>query len=373
MTRRHKLHRRDFIKFSAVGAGAALAGTVISSCGGAPPHVKGGIHQAHSPTPTTPPPEVPTTQATAVPSPTTSPAGRVALVRTDDRSEGVRRALDLLESDAVKGKSIFLKPNLNSSDPFPGSTHPETLLALSDSLNSMGAGHLTVGDRSGMGNTRAVMRGTQVLEMAEELGWSAVVFDELDSDDWNLFQPEGSHWESGFALPRPVLQADGIVQTCCLKTHRFGGHFTLSLKNSVGLVAKRIPGRAHDFMTELHNSPNQRLMIAEINVPYQPDLILLDGMEAFVDGGPDRGTKVVPGVILASQDRIAIDAVGVAILRYFGTTPEVAGGDIYDQEQIRRAAELGLGANSTDEISLITSDARSESFSAPIRDLLAAG
>ena len=74
----------------------------------------------------------------------------------------------------------------------------------------------------------------------------------------------------------PVLAADGVVQTCCLKTHRYGGHFTMSLKNTVGLVAKRVPGESYDYMTELHGSPHQRLMIAEANAAYTPDLIVLD-------------------------------------------------------------------------------------------------
>ena len=57
-------------------------------------------------------------------------------------------------------------------------------------------------------------------------------------DDWELIKLQDSHWEQGFALPRVVRKAGGVVQTCCLKTHRYGGHFTLSLKNSVGLAAK---------------------------------------------------------------------------------------------------------------------------------------
>ena len=84
-----------------------------------------------------------------------------------------------------------------------------------------------------------------------------------------------------------VRTAGGVVQTCCLKTHRYGGHFTLSLKNSVGLAAKTVPGNGHDFMRELHTSPHQRRMIAEINAGYRPDLVVLDGVEAFVTGGPD--------------------------------------------------------------------------------------
>ena len=37
------------------------------------------------------------------------------------------------------------------------------------------------------------------------------------------------------AIAKPALDADALVMACCLKTHRYGGHFTLSLKNGVGL------------------------------------------------------------------------------------------------------------------------------------------
>ena len=56
------------------------------------------------------------------------------------------------------------------------------------------------------------------------------------------------------------------------------------------------------------------------------------------------------GVILAGTDRIAVDAVGVAILRHFGTTPEVSRGTIFEQEQIARAVELGLGIEADEEL-----------------------
>ena len=93
------------------------------------------------------------------------------------------------------------------------------------------------------------------------------LLDELDADGWELVQAEGSHRQRGFALACPVLQANGVIQTCCLKTHRYGGHFTMSLKSSIRLVAKRFPGERHDYMRELHGSPHQRLMIAEVNQP----------------------------------------------------------------------------------------------------------
>ena len=289
---------------------------------------------------------------------------QVAFVKTRDRAAGVQQALDLLDLDPVRGKSLFLKPNWNSADPPPGSTHNETLAALVQALQGRGAGRITLGDRSGMGDTRAVMERKGIFGLADEMGFGTVVFDELDASDWEHMQIPGSHWSRGFAVARPVLAAGGVVQTCCLKTHRFGGRFTLSLKNSVGLVAKQVPGEGYNYMSELHGSPHQRRMIAEINAAYEPDLVLLDGVEAFVDGGPAQGTRVDAQVILAGTDRVAIDAIGVAILRLFGTTPEVRKGPIFELEQIARAVELDLGVDGPDRIELVTADAVSAAYAA---------
>lgn len=295
---------------------------------------------------------------------------QVAFVKTRDRRSGVLKALDLLEVDSVKGKELFLKPNFNSADPTPGSTHTDVLSTLVRRLQAMGAGRITVGDRSGMGDTRTVMQRKDLFRMADELGFDTVVFDELDNDRWKLMQVPGSHWRNGFAVGRPALDADGVIQTCCLKTHRYGGHFTLSLKNSVGLVAKRVPGDSYNYMGELHSSPHQRRMIAEINAAYQPNLIVLDGVEAFVEGGPARGKQVDAQVILAGTDRVAVDAVGVAILRHFGTTPAVSQGTVFQQEQIARGAELGLGVDRPDKIELITDDPDSAAYARDIQQIL---
>lgn len=298
---------------------------------------------------------------------------KVAFVKTRDRTSGLNQALDLLELGPFRGKHLFLKPNFNSADPPPGSTHDHTLIALVRRLQAQGARRITVGDRSGMGQTRMVMQRKGIFRMADELGFDALVFDELGAADWERMYIPGGHWRKGFALARPALDAEGIVQTCCLKTHRFGGHFTLSLKNSVGMVAKQVPGDGYDYMGELHSSPHQRLMVAEVNAAYQPDLVVLDGVDTFVDGGPDRGKHVDAQVVLAGTDRVAIDAVGVAVLRYFGTTPEVSRGPIFLQEQISRAVELGLGVSSANEIDLVTGDADSREYASRIGEILARG
>ena len=307
---------------------------------------------------------------TATPTPGPEALGRVILINSQDRAEGVRRALQAWGLNPMGGHSVLLKPNFNSSDPTPGSTHPQVLRALSERLWEMGANSITIADRSGMGNTAAVMRALGVDQLAHDLNLKTIVLDDLPADDWTLIQPTGSHWANGFPFARPLLEAGAVVEACCLKTHRFGGHFTLSLKNSVGMVGKRLPGHAHDYMTELHASSNQRRMIAEVNTAYQPAFAIIDGVQAFVSGGPDKGQVVNPGIFLAGTDRVALDAVGVAILRMFGTTREVAHGPIFEQDQIARAVELGLGVQGPGGIHIETDTAEGQTMADTLMGIL---
>jgi uncharacterized protein (DUF362 family) len=142
----------------------------------------------------------------------------------------------------------------------------------------------------------------------------------------------------------------------------------MSLKLHVGVV----PTSRHGFnyMAELHGSADQRKMIAEINAPFQPGLVVLDGIDAFVDGGPMSGKLAGGDVFLASTDRVAIDAVGVAILKVLGGNPAIMNRRIFDQEQIARAVELGLGAASPSEIDLIPVDDQSREYCAIARKVL---
>lgn len=298
---------------------------------------------------------------------------RVALIKTTDRVAGVQQAIELLQPPSFQGKRVFIKPNYNTGDPAPAATDPAVLETLVQQIQGAGASHITVGDRSGMADTRSAMTQMQVFNLAERYGFTPLVFDELAQHEWQYFSGDGTNWSRGFAIARPVLAADAIVNVCCLKTHRFGGHFTLSLKNTIGMVARWVPGDGHDYMRELHRSANQRLMIAEVNQVYRPALVIIDGVDAFVGGGPEQGQRVRAGVILASTDRIAVDAVGIALLRLLGTTPEVTQGNIWSQTQIRRAADLGLGAVNAGRVELLTADSASAQLASQIRRQLDQG
>ncbi|RPI37701.1 MAG: DUF362 domain-containing protein [Nitrospiraceae bacterium] len=291
----------------------------------------------------------------------------ISLVKTSDRQTGIKKAIELLGMNPVKGRDVLLKPNFNTADRYPGSTHNDTLINLILYLRHMGAKSITIGERSGPPDTADVLEQKGIYSICKDVNVKLVNFEELPEDEWVKVKPEGSHWRNGFYVAKPVLDSECIVSTCCLKTHGYGGVFTMSLKLSVGIVHKR-------NMTELHSSfLSMRKMIAEINQAYRPSLILLDGIEAFTDRGPMEGTRKRADVIIAGTDRIAIDAAGLAVLKDLSSNRAIMEKKIFDQEQIARAVELGLGVAQPADIEIITGDDESSRYAERLQSILLKG
>src|SRR4030043_1403317 len=329
----NRIRRRDFLKYTGIAGGALFLG------------MDGGV---------------------AMP----STASRVAVVMVDIRENGVKASLKVLNINPAKGKNVLIKPNFNTADITPGSTHNDTLVALVEEIWEMGAKLSGLGERS-YPLTREVMEKKGILPILDKLNVKAIDFDNLEEKDWVLFKPKKSHWPNGFRIARPILDAECLISTCCLKTHQFGGIFTLSLKLHVGVVPTSRHG--YQYMGELHGSPHQRKLIAEINEPFKPALVILDGIDAFVDGGPMTGKRAKGEVFLTSQDRVAVDAVGVAILKFLGSNESIMKPKIFDQEQIAREGELGLGASSPSEIEVIPADEKSQDYRDRIIEVLRRG
>jgi uncharacterized protein (DUF362 family) len=328
-----RLNRRNFLKLTGIAGGAVLLG------------LKGE--------------EIMAAKKTAV-----------ALKKTNNRKEGVQGSLKALGINPVKGKNVLIKPNFNTADITPGSTHNDTLTALVEEFWAMGAKSISLGERS-YPLTREVMEQKGVFPLMQKLNVKIIDFDDLDKKDWVEVIPKDSHWKNGFRIARPILEAECLVSTCCLKTHQFGGIFTMSLKLHVGVVPTTRHG--FDYMRELHTSPHQRKLIAEINQPFTPQLVILDGVDAFVDGGPATGKNAKGNLFLASTNRVAIDAVGVAVLKNLGSNTAIMGSKIFDQEQIARAVELGLGASSPAGIDLIAADEKSKEYRDRVAGILNQG
>ncbi|WP_255420845.1 DUF362 domain-containing protein [Methanosarcina sp. MSH10X1] len=133
-----------------------------------------------------------------------------------------------------------------------------------------------------------------------------------------------------------------------IKTH-WTATFTMGLKSQISITADR------DRRQLPHGKHRDVLfgnMIAESNLVYRPDFYISDATKCFVTGGPDLGTLKEPGIVMASQDVIANDTVGLALLKTLGTVPKIQEHSVWDQPQIRRAVELGLGVRGRDEITI---------------------
>jgi uncharacterized protein (DUF362 family) len=295
---------------------------------------------------------------------------RVAFVKTEDRKSGVSQSIKTLGINPVRNKDVLIKPNFNTADRAPGSTHNDTLVALVEEVWKMGAKSIRLGERS-YPSTRSVMEEKGILPLMQERDVKIIDFDSLEPKDWVKVDSRDSHWQDGFRVARPVLEAECLISTCCLKTHQYGGVFTMSLKLHVGVV----PTERHGFsyMSELHQSPHQRKLIAEINAPFTPDLIVLDGIDVFVDGGPMTGKRAKGSVFLAATDRVAIDAVGLAILKSLGSNAQIMNTKIFEQEQIARAAEIGLGARSPSGIEVVAARKESRSYRDSVVEILNKG
>ena len=291
---------------------------------------------------------------------------RVALVRAADRKRGVAEVLALLDPQGIGGKRVVLKPNFNSADDAPASTHVDTLAQLVTELHERGARSVTLGESSGPPRTRDVMDAKGIFDLARDMRFDVVDFEQIGENDWVHFEPAGSRWPGGFYLPRLVVGSEYTVSTCCLKTHGYGGVFTMSLKLSVGLTPKRL-------RSTMHRSGDMRRMIAELNTGYKPSLIVLDGVTAFTDGGPSHGVSKQANVMIAGSDRVAVDAVGLAVLKELGANEAIMSRPIFQQDQIASAVELGLGAAGPDAIEIVTRDAASAAYAETLRRILRLG
>ena len=94
--------------------------------------------------------------------------------------------------------------------------------------------------------------------------------------------------------------------------------------------------------------------MAELNLAYTPHLNILDATTIMVQGGPRRGEAKKTKLILASGDRVAADLVGLALIKNFGRCHGITEKNVWEQRQIKRAVQMGLGISGPGEIKLLS-------------------
>ena len=89
-----------------------------------------------------------------------------------------------------------------------------------------------------------------------------------------------------------------------------------------------------------------------------------------------EGGSIPPAALnkaISRKFRVAIDAVGLAVLKVIGSNPAIMHRKIFEQEQIARAVELGLGASSPLEIEVLSVDEESQEYCDQVIKILMEG
>jgi len=268
--------------------------------------------------------------------------------------ESIFKAVDLIggfSQFVKKGEVVLLKTNFNTADPFPASSEPNFIKAVVELVYDCGAKIVMVGDSATMSlNTRRVMEKLKIFDLEKmEQPPRIYVFEERE---WTKKEIPEAKYLKKVLVTEFLERADRLILLPCLKTHSLA-KFTGSLKLSVGFM-KPIQ------RVNLHLSRLQE-KLAELNKIINPDLIIMDARKCFINKGPAQGEIREPNLILASDDRIAIDIEGIKIIQNFkGNSLK----DInpWDLPQIKRAVELDIGVKSEKEYEIIQYPSRSEGW-----------
>lgn len=274
----------------------------------------------------------------------------VAVVRGDDVPRAVQRAVDLIGGLGrleVRGARTLVKPNVVWGEPPPATTDPRVVAAVTAMARAAGAGPLTVGDMSALTSlpTRPHLEKTGIAAAAREAGAEVLAFEE---GEWVAVEPPGVEYAGKVFVARAAHAAERLISIPAIKTHR-SASFSCALKNTVGCVH----GKNKPWM---YGSEGWEPAVAELNVAVRFHLYVVDGLHSMVRGGPYEGEAAPSGVILASGDPVATDAVALGILKHFGRWDMVDSKGVWDQVQIRRAIALGLGARGPHEVELVAED-----------------
>jgi len=252
-----------------------------------------------------------------------------------DLQEDVRAALTPLGgiSAFIKpGEKVFIKPNFNTSDPFPASSDLDFLRAVLSLVSQQKPNKIILGDSpTFFGNSKKYFETINPKILEREFPDLEVVF--LNEHEWVKKEVPGGKFLRHASVPKLLEMVDKIIYLPCLKTHSWA-QFTGALKLSVGLLkpTERV----------LMHSGHLQEKIADLNLLFKPGLVIMDGRKCFIDGGPAQGTIREPKVILASTNRVEVDIEAAKIIQSFENN-SLAGLDPSQITQIKRARELGLG------------------------------
>jgi uncharacterized protein (DUF362 family) len=139
--------------------------------------------------------------------------------------------------------------------------------------------------------------------------------------------------------------------------HRTRREFHTAFKGNSNLLDQKASGSRRRLGPEGRQQDIEEVepmvhRVAELNLGITPALNILDGTKSFVFGGPSHGDTAEPKLVVASRDRIAADATGVAVLKRYGTERRLQRYSVWENPFIQHGIKIGLGISRRDQLKL---------------------
>lgn len=212
--------------------------------------------------------------------------------------------------NSIKGKRIFLKPNL--VEPHKNldhiNTHPLVIRSAVEAFRSMGALNVMVGEAAG--HRRDSVLVLEESGLADFLSEDKISFIDLNESSVVKVDNLGkvSKLQHLF-FPEEILQTDLIVSVAKMKTHHWTG-VTLSMKNLFGVM----PGIVYGWPKNVLHWSGLQKCIFDITATLKPHLAIVDGIVGMEGDGPIMGTPVQSNVIVIGKNLPAVDATCARIM-----------------------------------------------------------
>ena len=224
-----------------------------------------------------------------------------------------------------KGDTVFIKPVVNSGNPYPATTSPIAVAVMVELLKKKGAGRVIVGDMSGVehlrfsstrlsGSSRKLMEASGLAKAAREAGAELYFFEEAG---WNAFHPEtthaGSHWKRPLMMPTILKDVQHIVLMPRCGRHVLAGS-SLGLKAAVGYWRYDTRLEYHHDAASFHEKTAEANTIETLLKKQR--LVVTAADKILATYGPDKGYVIEPeqGLVIASESVVAHDMVSLAWL-----------------------------------------------------------
>lgn len=241
----------------------------------------------------------------------------------------------------LQNRSVLLKPNLLSTRKPDDAvtTHPEIVRSLGKSAIEAGC-VVSIGDsppfagRSPEKYAR-LCKVTGMAEVAQDLNVPIARFESASREVPNVREGMYKHFE----IAEAVLDSDVVVNISKLKTHGLTG-YTGAIKNIFGCVPGVRKGLFHVQASEDRTVFAQ--MLVDLLATVKPAVHVMDAVMGMDGDGPNNGRSKQIGLIMASADAVALDAVACAVV----------GIDPLSIETTRLANEQGLGCGEIDSIEI---------------------